>query len=232
MHNRQRTGTFTPSVEFRSCSPGPQYRLTGDLSPARHVGEQVRDTWGMRGPMRPRGIRRNLLTALAGSLLFGGLTTISLAAASALTEGPASASTVSLFTSTGTGPVTYPTVPAIPPDACFVEVTAVGGTGGTGGGNGPDNGGAGGSTTARIPVTPGEQLAVEVGGAGGSTDGLDGGGGGTGGGGGGGNGNGGGGGASVVSSSGVPLVVAGGGGGGEWWWHRRLRRRRHRLRPR
>jgi Listeria-Bacteroides repeat domain (List_Bact_rpt) len=159
--------------------------------------------------MRTTGLRRNLRTALAWSLVFGGLTTISLAATSALTVGSSSASTESLFTSTGTGFVTYPTVPAIPSDVCFAEVTVVGGAGGG------DDGGGGGSTIARIRVTPGDQLAVEVGGAGGTSGGTSGGtGGGSGGvGGGGGGSSAGGGGASVVSSSGVPLVVAGGGGG-------------------
>ena len=116
--------------------------------------------------MRTKGLRRNLRTALAGSLVFGGLTTISLAATSALTEGTSSASTESLFTSSGTGFVTYPTVPVIPSDLCFVEVPVVGGAGG---GN---DGGGGGSTIARIPVTPGDQLAVEVGGAGGTSGGT------------------------------------------------------------
>ncbi len=123
-----------------------------------------------------------------------------------------SASNVPLFTSSGTGPVAYPTVPAVPSDVCFVEVMAVGGGGGS---TFYGSGGAGGSTNARVSVTPGEQLAVEVGGAGGNVPPASTGGtGGTGGGGGGGFGSGGGGGASVVSSSaGAPLVVSGGGGG-------------------
>jgi hypothetical protein len=168
------------------------------------------------------GVRRgrSLRAVLAGSLLFGGLTTVSLAAASTLTEGTAAAGTGWPFASSGTGPETYPTVPAVPSGVCFVEVTAIGGAGGGGSANG-GSGGAGGSTYARIPVTPGEQLAVDVGGAGGnSVPGItgitgNGGNGGAGGGGGGGAESGGGGGASVVSYSGVPQVVAGGGGGGD-----------------
>ena len=89
-------------------------------------------------------IRRGLRTALAGSLLFGGLTTVSLAVASALTESAASASTVSLFTSSGTGVQT--TVSAVPPDICYVEVTAVGGTG-AGSGQGGTGGAGGGRRT-------------------------------------------------------------------------------------
>jgi len=56
---------------------------------------------------------RGLRSVLAGPLLFGALTTVSLAEASALTAGTAEASTTSLFGSTGTGYISNATtVPA------------------------------------------------------------------------------------------------------------------------
>jgi len=125
---------------------------------------------------------------------------------------------VTLFTSSTPGfTAAIPT--AVPSNVCFVSVTADGGHGGAG--YDATAGGTGASVTARVPVTPGDQLAAEVGGAGhvGNTPGDRSAGGGDGGVGGGGagagyDGDGGGGGASVVSSqAGVPLVVAGGGGG-------------------
>jgi hypothetical protein len=137
-------------------------------------------------------VTRGARAVLAGSLVFGG----ALAASVGLvpSESAHAATPTTLFASTGTGFVTYPTVPAVPSNVCFVEVTAVGGTGGSDGYGG--GGGAGGSTFARIPVTPGEQLAVEVGGGGGVPDDFtNGGNGGVGGGGGGGSDSGGGGGA-------------------------------------
>jgi uncharacterized repeat protein (TIGR01451 family) len=119
--------------------------------------------------------------------------------------------TSTLFTSSTAG-FTNPITDAVPSTICFVTVTADGGAGGAN--INSNDGAAGGSVTARIPVTPGAQFAVEVGGAGAASTVASGGNGGTGGGGGGEYFAGGGGGASAVSSStGVPLVVAGGGGG-------------------
>jgi hypothetical protein len=122
-----------------------------------------------------------------------------------------------------TGGLNQPSAPLlVPTGICFVTVTADGGHGGaTTDGMSPEaGGGAGAEVTARVPVTPGDQLAVEVGGAGGGgTNGQSTGpgSGGVGGGGGGGNGNGasgGGGGASAVSSPSTGLLVVAGGGGG------------------
>jgi hypothetical protein len=123
---------------------------------------------------------------------------------------PAAAAPAELFSSSTPAFTSSSPVPA---GICFVTITADGGHGGGGEG---DNGGKGASVIARVPVTPGETLAVQVGGAG--TDGTDvtapsqggigGGGGGTifd---------DGGGAGASAVSDSSGVLVVAGGGGGG------------------
>ena len=58
---------------------------------ARQLPELVHDGSGEWDPMRSTGMRRNLRAVLAGSLLFGGLTTVSLAAVSVLSEGTASA---------------------------------------------------------------------------------------------------------------------------------------------
>lgn len=163
------------------------------------------------------GIRRSLRTALAGSLLFGGLTTASLAAITALTPGTASASPMTtLFSSTTAG--TYSVT--VPPGVTSVTITAVGGTGGSvplgciyqgfycflyyGGGTG----GAGAVVTATVAVVPSSVLTVTVaqnagtgagsGGDAGSgplTNGASGGG------------------ASAVYEGLSPLVVAAGGGG-------------------
>ena len=160
-----------------------------------------------------RQVRRYVRALFAGSLLSSGLTVMTFAGVSALIEGAASASQSSLFASTTAGFVSN--AAAVPTNVCYVEATAIGGAGSApfdGFGGGP-----GASVTARVPVTPGEQLSVAVGGSGGPTDPNSpaGGNGGFGGGGGGGEDGGGGGGASVVSGAGnVPLIVAGGGGGG------------------
>ncbi len=207
------------SVGFASCSPGLQSRLTGYLNPARPFSEQVQGTWGRGSPMKT-GIRRGLRTALAGSLLFGGLTTASLAAITALTPGTASASPMTtLFSSTTPGTSTV----TVPPGVTSVTITAVGGTGGSiaaqcvyqgpltyfcyGGGIG----GAGAVVTATVAVVPSSALTVTVaqnagtgagsGGDAGSGATLPGGNGASGGG------------ASAVYDGLSPLVVAGGGGG-------------------
>ena len=72
--------------------------------------------------------RGSLRAALAGSLLFGGLATVSLAAITLLAAGTASASPTTLFSSATTGPHAV-TVPA---GVTRVTITAVGGTGGNG----------------------------------------------------------------------------------------------------
>ena len=104
----------------------------------------------------------------------------------------------------------------VPAGVCFVDWKLLGGSGGHGANTG-GAGGLGGHVTSRMPVTAGDSIVVQVGGAG--QDAVDGGAGGlsdgqpSGG-----TSNetlgGGGGGASVVSLAGEPLLVAGGGGGG------------------
>ena len=130
---------------------------------------------------------------------------------------------VTLFDSSTTGTGFFASAATVPANVCFVTVSADGGHGG----NILDEftgavGGVAASVTARVGVTPGDGLAAEVGGAGGSVEpnarsSAGGGPGGVGGGGGGGGVNAdgaGGGGASAVSSSATgSLVVAGGGGG-------------------
>ena len=117
---------------------------------------------------------------------------------------------------------TDPTYYTVPDGAAAVTITAAGGAGGPGtvAGKATSTGGLGGTVTETVPVTPGEQLYVQVGTAGGTGGAAGPGGGGTGGrteslet----GDSAGGGGGASGVSTT--PdcdhwLVVGGGGGGG------------------
>ncbi len=160
------------------------------------------------------GIRlgRSLRAVLAGALILGGLTTVSVAA---LTAGTASASTVSLFSSTTPGTYTV----AVPAGVTSVTITAVGGSGGAAVNNGIP-GGEGGIITSTATVAPGDQLSVTVGangvcGSGGNVAACTGVGGS-----GAGNGGsspygygGGGGGGSAVFDGANPLVVAGGGGG-------------------
>jgi len=107
----------------------------------------------------------------------------------------------------------------VPPGIEHVEVTVVGAVGGSAA-NASCTPGAGGRVTGTIPVTPGEQLTVDVGGAGGNGGGGNGGAGGSNGGAPGGSagnrtpsGGGGGGGWSGISTTSGPLLVAGGGGG-------------------
>jgi uncharacterized repeat protein (TIGR02543 family) len=164
-----------------------------------------------RRPM-PTGMRRWLRTALTGSLLFGGLITVSLAATTILTEGTASATTTTLFSSTTSGSYSV----AIPPGVTSVSIKAVGGTGGSAGSGSGFPGGAGGAgavvTDAAAAVSTGNVLTVTVaqnaapgagnGGSGGyglERSGAAGGG------------------ASAVYDGLNPLVVAGGGGGGGPW---------------
>jgi trimeric autotransporter adhesin len=150
--------------------------------------------------------RRGLRLVLVGPLLAGGMALASAVAAGSIAPGVAGAATTTLFASTGTGSVSYPTVPAIPAGVTAVGITASGGKGG----GVPSGGGAGGITTACVPVTPGEQLSVMVGAAGAMgavSGGIGGGGGGTG------PGASGGGASAVTSTTGTVLVVAGGGGG-------------------
>ena len=156
------------------------------------------------------GIRRGLRTTLAGTLLFGGLATVSLAAASALTAGTASA-VGPVFSSITPG--TYTVI--VPTGVTYVTITAVGGSGGSDVGD-DITGGEGGIVTQNVSVTPGESLTVTVGANGqcapdsAGCDGLGGSGYGSGG-----NGaiEGGGGGGSAVVDNGTVIVVAGGGGG-------------------
>jgi uncharacterized repeat protein (TIGR01451 family) len=107
----------------------------------------------------------------------------------------------------------------VPPAVEHVEVTVVGAAGGSAS-SGTCTPGAGGRVVATIPVTPGEQLAIDVGGAGGNASGGTGGAAGSNGGAPGGSagsgtpsGGGGGGGWTGISTSSEPLAVAGGGGG-------------------
>jgi hypothetical protein len=156
------------------------------------------------------GIRQGLRTTLAGTLLFGGLATVSLAAASALTAGTASA-VGPVFSSITPG--TYTVI--VPTGVTYVTITAVGGSGGSDVGD-DIAGGEGGIVTQNVSVTPGESLTVTVGANGqcapdsAGCDGLGGSGYGSGG-------NsaleGGGGGGSAVVDNGTVIVVAGGGGG-------------------
>lgn len=169
------------------------------------------------------GIRRgrSLRAVLAGSLLFGGLTAVSLAATTALMVSTASASPATLFSSNTSGPYSV-TVPA---GVTVVNITAVGGSGGGGGFciTSPGGGGEGAVVTSTATVNPGDTLTVAVAGngvaeniacqgaAGGTGSGSGGSSEGTGGGGGGG------GGASAVFDGTAPLAVAGGGGGAASW---------------
>ena len=145
---------------------------------------------------------------MAGSLLFGGLTTASLVAVSALTVGTASASPTTLFSSTTAG--SYPV--HVPAGVTSVTITAVGGTGGCVANpfQCTDFGGAGAVVTdGAVAVTSGSTLTVTVaqnagsgagsGGSGGNASFFPGASGG---------------GASAVYDGLSPLVVAGGGGGG------------------
>ena len=137
---------------------------------------------------------RSLRAVLAGSLVFGGLTAVSLGATTALTAGMASASPVTLFSSSTPG--TYSAT--VPAGVTSATITAVGGTGGSVTNEGA--GGMGAVVTATVPVVAGQSLSVTVaanGAAGGSGAGN------------GGSGAGNGGGASAVSSNGTSLVVAG-----------------------
>src|SRR5450631_169458 len=145
-------------------------------------------------------------------LLAAGLTAVGLWVPS----GSASAASATLFPSTNPAGF-YPNAATVPAGICFVTIRADGGHGGA---VASQVGGAGAFVTARVGVTPGATLTVEVGGLGGSAAGQTGGVGGLGGGGGAGGGfnvdhaaGGGGAGASAVSGLSGVLVVAGGGGG-------------------
>lgn len=120
----------------------------------------------------------------------------------------------------------------VPDDVCRITIDAYGASGGAGalGANPVTPGGLGARATGTIDVTPGEPLAIVVGGAGGDAAAPLPGRGGFGGGGDGGRGDdgitdprpgytsgGGGGGASSVSRDGEALLVAAGGGGGGGW---------------
>ncbi len=158
--------------------------------------------------------RRTILRAvLAGSLVIGGLTTVSLAATTALMAGAASATPATLFSSTTPG--TYSVT--VPGGATSVTITAVGGSGGAeaAGFGAAIPGGEGGVITETVFVNPDDSLAVTVG-ADGQPDTA--GGAGAAGHGNGGNGfagGGGGGGSAVIDSTqgNTPLVVSAGGGG-------------------
>ena len=157
----------------------------------------------------PTGMRRSLRAALAGSLMFGGLTTVGFAVTTALTVRTASASPATLFSSTTSGSYSL-TVPA---GVTGITVRAVGGTGGMGS---ADNGGQGAIVTATVAVHSGDQLTVAVANNGGTGYGAAGGfgeesGGSAGPGEGGVPVPGSGGGASAVYNGSSPLVVAGGG---------------------
>ncbi len=109
----------------------------------------------------------------------------------------------------------------VPPGVTQISVDVVGATGGTDAGGSGCVPGRGGEITATVPVTPGQTLALLVGGAGVNASGGQGGAAGAAGGGAGGSagatefasGGGGGGGETSLSAPGAPLVVAGGGGG-------------------
>jgi hypothetical protein len=150
--------------------------------------------------------RDYLRVALVSSLVLGGLTTVSLVATTALTNGAASASTPVLFSSTTPGRYLV----AVPPGVTAISITAVGGSGGTR----YDSGGRAAIVTKTATVAAGDLLTVTVG-----ANGVGGGVGGSGAGSGGIGGvastdGGGGGGGSMVVDGGAQLVVAGGGGGG------------------
>ncbi len=83
----------------------------------------------------------------------------------------------------------------VPPNVCQITVNASG----AGGGGGTSSGGSGGRITATIPVTPGTQYRVIVGGAGGPASGRAGGGGG--------------GFSGLLTTANAHVVTAGGGGG-------------------
>ena len=163
---------------------------------------------------------RQMRAVLAGLLLFGGLTTASLAATTALTVGTASASPATLFSSSTAGTTTV----VVPAGVTTIDITAVGGTGGSAHGYGAvESGGEGAVVTSNlVAVTPGTILTVTVAQNGGSTPAAPAGAGGSGAG-SGGNGGGanayeandgaGGGGASAVYVGTNALMVAGGGGG-------------------
>ena len=164
------------------------------------------------------GMTRILRTTMSTVVLVGGLTAVSLAT---MMTGTASASPLTLFSSTTPGSYTT-TVPA---GVTSVTITAVGGSGGAAVNNGIP-GGEGGIITSTATVAPGDQLSVTVGangicGSGGNVAtclGTGGSGAGTGGnsetaGGAGGGYGGGGGGGSAVSDGATALVIAGGGGG-------------------
>ena len=148
---------------------------------------------------------------LAGSLAIGVLTSLSLAATTALTIGTASATPATLFSSTTAGSYAV----TVPTGVTSVSIVAVGGTGGAGDGA---SGGEGAVMTVNAAVTPGDSLSVTVGADGDGAYGDEAGGAGTGPGGSGPGGGpslaGGGGGGSAVYDGSTPLVVAGGGGGG------------------
>jgi hypothetical protein len=186
------------------------------------VGQFVRKTNGA-------GRRWRLVPAVASTVLLAGVVLPGAAARADGAAAKADVAAVTLFSSTTPG--YYPAVATVPSLVCAVQVSVAGGPGGAGfDGTGAPAGGAGAVVDATVPVSPGQVLDAEVGGAGQpaatageATEFFDAGQGGVGGGGGGGinaagNGEagGGGGGASEVSSTVTPLVVAGGGGGGGW----------------
>jgi hypothetical protein len=156
-----------------------------------------------------------------------GLAVCAVAAWLAAEAGSAFAITTTTTTFTTSGMHEF----VVPPGVSSIDVTTIGAAGGSAGFTQfPDpctllgNGGKGALVSATVPVSPGDVLHADVGGAGG--DGCSGGGGGTGGGGAGPQfnalsaGGGGGGGASelglltISPGFGGPLVVGGGGGGG------------------
>src|SRR5665213_1535139 len=107
--------------------------------------------------MRTR-LGRQMRAVLAGSLLFGGLTAVSLAGTTALPVGTASASPATLFSSSIAGTTTV----VIPSGVTTIDITAVGGTGGAV----VPAGGAGGKgavvTASSVVVIPGARLMVTV----------------------------------------------------------------------
>src|SRR5687767_9626727 len=81
-----------------------------------------------------------------------------------MVSGPSGAAPTELFSSATPGfTASAATVPA---GICFVSISADGGEGGANGLETPLSGGAGANVTARVPVTPGATLSVQVGGAG------------------------------------------------------------------
>ena len=146
---------------------------------------------------------RSVRALAVGTLMFGGLTTVSVAASTTLGVGPAGATTATLFSSSTAG--SYSVV--VPNGVTSVAVTAVGGSG-SAASNGVGvvwPGGEGAIITSNVNVTSGELLVATV-----AANGNDGGAG-VGNGGTGGSGSGGGG--SAAFGEGSYLVVAGGGGG-------------------